>query len=404
LEFAQLLSRGPELPAVRRPGRVALVTPGYWPAIGGVERHVEMLGIGLARLGVEVEVITTDPGSSHPRLERRDNVLIRRFPTVAGDSVFQVAPRLGWWMANNAHRFALIHAHSYHTPVALEAAVASRWSSVPLLVTTHYHGVGHSRLRRALHAPYRVFGAWMLRQAGVVFCVSQAERRLLVEHFGDRLPVTVIPNGVDVEEVTAARPRDRDRSHPLVLVAGRLEPYKQVSRLVAAATLLPDRFRLVIAGDGPARDELAGEVKDARLADRVELVGQLSRTDLLEWLRTADVFASLSRHEAFGLTALEAAAAGCRLVLSDIPAHRELAGWFPPANVSLLPPDAAPSAVANAIAAAASLGRLPTPPPWPLPSWEEMVERVLAGYAEATGDNAFRAVPEGSSGTLRIAK
>jgi glycosyltransferase involved in cell wall biosynthesis len=389
---------------VRHPGRVALVTPGYWPAIGGVERHVEMLGLGLARRGVEVEVITTDPGNRLPRLERRDNVLIRRFPTVAGDSVFRIAPRLGWWLANNAHRFALVHAHCYHAPLALQAAVACRWAAVPLLVTTHYHGVGHSWLRRELHAPYRVFGAWMLRQAVAVFCVSEAERRLLVEHFGDRLPVTVIPNGVDVEEVTAARPRDRERSRPLVLVAGRLEAYKQVDRLVLAMALLPSRFRLAIAGDGPARGALAHAVNEARLADRVDLLGQLSRPDLLEWFRTADVFASLSRHEAFGLTVMEAAAGGCRLVLSDIPAHRELAGYFPAANVTLVPSDAAPAAVADAIAGAASLGRLPSPPPWPLPGWAEMVERVVAGYAEATGDDAFTALPGASSRTLRVAK
>jgi glycosyltransferase involved in cell wall biosynthesis len=114
----------------------------------------------------------------------------------------------------------------------------------------------------------------------------------------------------------------------------------------------------------------------------------------------ADVFASLSRHEAFGLTVIEAAAGGCRLVLRDIPAHRELAGYFPAANVTLIPSDAAPAAVADAIAGAASLGRLPTAPPWPLPGWAEMVERVVAGYAEATGDDAFTAVPGASSATL----
>jgi glycosyltransferase involved in cell wall biosynthesis len=386
-----------------RPGRVALVTPGFRPAIGGVERHVEMLGRGLALRGVEVEVITTDPGSGHPTLERRDNFLIRRFPTVAGDSVFQIAPRLGWWLARNAHRYALIHAHSYHTPVALQAAVACRWSSVPLIVTTHYHGVGHSRLRRELHAPYRIFGAWMLRQAEALICVSEAERTLLVEHFGDRLPVAVIPNGVDVDEVTAARPRDRVLSRPLVLVAGRLEPYKEVNRLVSAMAQLPNRFRLAIAGDGPARGAIAGAVEDARLTDRVEMLGQLSRPDLLEWFRTADVFASLSRHEAFGLTVMEAAAGGCRLVLSDIPAHRELAGYFPPASVTLVPSGAAPAAVAAAIEGAAALGRLPSPPRWPLPSWADMVEQVLAGYAKATGDDAFRSLPEVSGRKVRIA-
>lgn len=46
---------------------------------------------------------------------------------------------------------------------------------------------------------------------------------------------------------------------------------------------------------------------------------------LHRWLRTARVLILLSAHEAFGMAPMEAAAAGCRVVLSDIAAHREIA-------------------------------------------------------------------------------
>ena len=139
--------------------RVAIVTPRYAPDIGGVERHVEKLARGLVDEGVEVEVLTTDPTGTLPRVERLDDVLVRRFPTLRGDATYYVSPRLALWLLANARRFAVLHAHSYHTPVALSAAIAGLVRRVPLVLTPHYHGTGHSWFRSALHRPYRLFGA-----------------------------------------------------------------------------------------------------------------------------------------------------------------------------------------------------------------------------------------------------
>ena len=72
---------------MRAPLSVGIVTPRYAPAIGGVERHVEAIALSLAAQDVMVEVITTDPTGLLPAEERRDKVLIRRFRTLANDSV-----------------------------------------------------------------------------------------------------------------------------------------------------------------------------------------------------------------------------------------------------------------------------------------------------------------------------
>ena len=48
---------------------IALVTHRYAPAIGGVERVVEQLARGLARRGIAVEVLTTDPTGELPAVE-----------------------------------------------------------------------------------------------------------------------------------------------------------------------------------------------------------------------------------------------------------------------------------------------------------------------------------------------
>lgn len=360
-----------------RAARILLVSPRYPPALGGVERVVEMLASGLASRSFEVEVATTDPTGTSPRVERHDHLSIRRFPTLRHDDVFYLSPGLSLWLLRNVGRYDLVHAHSYHTPLALVGAIAARLHRVPFVVTPHYHGTGHTAARRLLHRPYRRLGAWMIRQAVLVLCSSEAECALIREHFGASLPTRVVEYGVDTVDVNAPDPvHGNGRT---ILAGGRLEAYKQIDLVVRALPHLPAQFRLVVFGDGPARAALESWAGDAGLAERVEFVGRVTDADLAHHFRTADVFVSMSREEAFGLTVLEAAAAGTPVVSSDIPAYRELAERFPAGTMHVLGVDADAASLAKAIELAAT-----DPPPTVaasgIPTWDLMVDETLAGY------------------------
>jgi glycosyltransferase involved in cell wall biosynthesis len=366
-------------------GRIGLVAPRYAPALGGVERCVEMLARGLVASGQVVEVITTDPTGRLPPVEDRDGVLVRRFPTVVHDSVFFVAPALGWWLLRNAGRYDVIHAHSYHTPLGLLAALACRRERLPFIVSPYFHGTGHTRMRRLLHTPYRPLGAWMLRQATNVICISEAERTLLLRQFGPALRTVIVRCGVPTEELQSAQPWEKPPGRVLVLAVGRLETYKQTERAIAALPSLPPSYEIVVIGNGPARPAI--ETLSARLgvANRVHLLGHVSQHDLLAWYRTADVLVSLSRHESFGLAVVEAAVAGCAVVASDIPAHREVAEDLPEGRVALLPPDASAAQLARALQEAARSGRPANIEQWSLPTWAGAVDATLACYRAVPG-------------------
>jgi glycosyltransferase involved in cell wall biosynthesis len=370
-------------------GTVALISPRYAPEIGGVERVVEMTARELVRHGVDVEVITTDPTGRLPRLERRDGVTVRRFRTVANDGVYFVSPGLGLWLLRHAPRYALLHVHSYHTPLLFQAAWASRQAGVPLVVTPHYHGTGHSPLRRALHGPYRPFGAWALRQAARITCVSEVERALLREHFGSRLPVTVIPNGVEIDELAPARAAWDPHPMLRVLSVGRLAAYKQADRTLHALRYLPPDAELTIVGQGPLAPELRRLAHTLGVAARVHLPGQVTRDELIDEYGRADVAVSLSRHEAFGLAVLEALVAGLPVVASDIAAHREVADYAPAGRVTLVSPDCWPSDLAAALQTAAAQGRVASVEHWPLPTWTRSGAAIERCYAEVLNNRGL---------------
>jgi glycosyltransferase involved in cell wall biosynthesis len=146
-------------------------------------------------------------------------------------------------------------------------------------------------------------------------------------------------------------------------------------------THLPDQ-RLVVIGNGPARADLEEQVARLGLQERVAFLGAVPREDLHRWFRTASVFVSLSEHEAFGITLLEAAVGGAGIVASDIPAHREVSAYVPDAAISLIAPDSSASSIAMAILETRRTS-VEAPESPGVPVWSQTVDRTLEAYERA---------------------
>jgi len=365
-------------------GTIGLVTPYFAPHIGGVEKHVEELARGLLRRGLSVEIITTDASGKLPPSETRDGLLIHRFPVLMNNDIFVTSPQLSRWLNAHAGRYSLLHAHSYHTPLALQAALACRAHGIPFVVTPHYHGTGHTSFRKLLHVPYRSLGRWMLRQAKAVLCVSEVERELIERHFPHNLPTRIIPNGVALRDFDDVPPLEKHEHTTIILAVGRLEAYKRVDKLVEAIPYLPHNYQVIIVGDGPQRTALEAQISELALDHRALTTGHLPRESLLRWFRSADVFVSMSTHEAFGMTLLESAGAGAAVVASDIPAHREVTKYLPPDHVALVDPNSSPAELARAIVRRAEAHHQQARPVSTdkIPTWDHLTDQVMRTYLQ----------------------
>jgi phosphatidylinositol alpha 1,6-mannosyltransferase len=133
--------------------------------------------------------------------------------------------------------------------------------------------------------------------------------------------VRVIPSGVDLPAAVS-----EEAEPPEVLYAGRLSPEKGVRELVAAADGLP----LVVAGDGPLRDEVPGAM------------GFVPHDELERLYERAAVVACPSHREGFGVVCAEAMAFGRPVVagdvggLRDLVVHEETGLLVPPGDVDAL--------------------------------------------------------------------
>lgn len=145
----------------------------------------------------------------------------------------------------------------------------------------------------------------------------------------ERVPRFVVRNALPLTEIQLAAPLDRrelglDGQQQLILVAGRFTEEKNTSHIIHAMAELAASCDAVayLCGEGPLRESLADLTKRLGIADRVHFPGYV--TPLWQWMKTADVFVSLSRFEGMPNAVAEAMACGCPLVLSDIAQHREI--------------------------------------------------------------------------------
>ncbi|EJW10333.1 Glycosyltransferase [Rhodovulum sp. PH10] len=155
-----------------------------------------------------------------------------------------------------------------------------------------------------------------------------------------RRSLILIEHGVEPLRPVSDRATTRRRfglplEAPVVLTVGRPTPQKNQGVLIEA---LPGLGDAVLAVAGAGSDETALRAAAALgVGSRVRFLGALAPEDVADLYGACDLFAFPSVWETFGLAAVEAAMAGCPMVVSDLPVLREVLGQ-PAAPVVHLPP------------------------------------------------------------------
>jgi glycosyltransferase involved in cell wall biosynthesis/GT2 family glycosyltransferase len=363
-------------PADTQP-RVLMVTPRSPLSQGGVERHVMEVSRRLAAAGSTVAVICTEPGGPALQEEHRDGVEIRTVRAWPANRDWCLAPRL--WREMSRRPWDVVHVQSYHTFVAPLAMLRALTLGIPYVVT--FHGGGHSSdaRNRARRLQRRLLGP-LLRRAAKLVAIARFE----VSDYGAELGLgperfATIPNGTDL--AFAASPNgDAREGAPLVATVGRLERYKGHHRVIAAFPEVlrgEPEARLLVVGTGPYEEELRRQAEELGIGAAVEFTSTPpdQPTAMAELLGRVSLVVLMSEFETHPLVALEAAAAGCRLLVADAGGLAEIAE---DGMARAVPLDEDPDAVGRAV-----LEELALPPQSKAPvltSWDECAARLRELY------------------------
>lgn len=287
-------------------------------AVGGVWTYAVTLGGELARRGHRVRLVTMGPP---PREDQLSGVpLATNCKVLVTDLALEWMDPEGRDAEQAVRTLQRIERHVEPDIVHLNGYREARaeWRA-PVVV------VAHSCVRSWWHACRGEEPAdpqWACYAAGVRDGLNAAEswlaptaalRDTLVKLYAPVRKGRVIWNGID----TQASPVP-GRKEPFILAAGRLwDEAKNVATLARAAPGVAWPIRIA----GPLS---RGTTWPGSWPQNLVALGGLPRERLHEVMSRASIFAAPAVYEPFGLAALEAAARGCALVLSDIPSFREL--------------------------------------------------------------------------------
>lgn len=200
----------------------------------------------------------------------------------------------------------------------------------------------------------------ILRQAAMILPNSTLEYDQL-GGFGTSLPgYTLVPNGIDPTLFTWNSNMSKDPH--LVLCVARIEGLKNQLNLIKA--LNNTRYRLAIIGK-PAPNQLSyyHECRNQAAAN-VSFIDQLPQESLATWYQQAGIHVLPSWFETCGLSTLEAAAMGCRVVITEKGYTREYFG-----NEAMYCDPASPQSILQAIENAAAI-----------PATDTLRRKILAQY------------------------
>lgn len=364
-----------------------MVTARALPLMGGIETHVHEVSRRLSGLGASVTVLTTDTSGELPESETESGYQIRRFPAYPRSRDYYLSPGLIRHLRRAARDYDVVHVQGIHTLVAPAALAAVRNASTPSVLTFHTGG-NSSGLREAIRpVQFAVLGP-LLRATTELVAVCEYERRKFARILGiPEARIRLIRNGSDPLPIDETAPcPDGD---PLVLSVGRFEEYKGHHRVLRAMPEILTRApgaRLELIGSGPYEQTLREMAADLGVADAVTIrgFGPHERGRFGKVVSSADAVCLLSAYEAHPVAVMEALGTGTKVLLADTSGLTELgeAGL-----ATLIPLEASPRQVAQAVLDVAAAPR--TAPP-PLTSWDDCARALFDLYQEAIGRGSRR--------------
>ena len=312
--------------------RVLHVGKFFAPFVGGIENFMLDLlrachagGVAQACLVHEAPGQRDDGGGDFEFLER-----FQRVPTLGQISYAPLSPGFARAMERMLGEFRpdVLHLHVPNTS-AFWALKSRRARAIPWVV--HWHsdvvGPGLDAKLKLLYPFYRPFERALLKRAAAVIATSPPylESSRALRPVRDKC--RVIPLGLDPARVEVSRGCEayawRDSENLKVLAVGRLSRYKGFEVLLRAAARVPE-VEVVVAGEGQQRrrlERLLHREFGDEAGKRLRLIGSVNDAGRNRLMAGCDVFClpSVNRGEAFGLSLVEAMAAGKPQIATRVP-------------------------------------------------------------------------------------
>lgn len=292
----------------------------FYPAIGGLERVMYDIAMGLSLEGEHCDILCTTLAKHDRRgdikLSNRAHVLrVSYIKKVAGT---MIAPSMISRLRKIHKDYDLIHIH-HPDPMACLALFLSGYKG-PVVLHWHSDILKQKNLLK-LYLPLQ---NWLLRRADVIVGTTPTYVRESPHLQSVQDKVKAIPIGIDeltpeIEQI--ARIKKEYPGKKIIFAVGRLVGYKGFEYLIKAARQLGDEYIILISGKGELRGRLETLIREEGVADRVRLLGFVDKEELAGYYGACHLFclSSIWKTEAFAIVQVEAMSCGKPVIATRIP-------------------------------------------------------------------------------------
>lgn len=249
--------------------------------------------------------------------------------TYSGDDVLAVLPYFqnGLEEIFSPVGIDLIHAHDWMGAYS-SINLAKRYK-LPLIMTVH----SLEQDRTANMPPNKEIQQLekeAIQNADYIITVSKRSKECIVQQYSiNPDKISVIYNGIDPTPFSIQRQKFFNRKDPYILFLGRITAQKGPFDFLKAARIVLGKrnVKFVIAGEGDLKGLLRRQAKLWGIDDKVEFTGKLTGTLLYECYRNALIYVLPSISEPFGITVLEAMAAGVPVITTTVTGAVEILNY-----------------------------------------------------------------------------
>ena len=294
-----------------------------YPTFGGSGVVATELGLALARKGHQVHFITYSYPVRLDFLEMNihfHEVHVEEYPLFHYQP-YELALSSKMAYVVKTYNIDILHVH-YAIPHAYAGYMAKQMLKregieVPMITTLH----GTDITLVGNHPTYKEAVTFSINESDVVTSVSESLKRDTLRLFNVDKDIKVIPNFIGLQKTERVSPCKRSvMASADELIVTHISHFRKVKRVDDVVRVfygiqqqLP--AKLIMVGDGPEREIADQLCKDLGIKKRVLFLGNTSDIDRI--LCFTDLFLLPSESESFGLSALEAMAAGVPVVSSN---------------------------------------------------------------------------------------
>ena len=296
-----------------------------YPTFGGSGVVATELGIALSAKGHEVHFITYHQPVRLEALQHHSihfhEVNIPEYPLFKYQPYELALSSRLVDVVKNAH-IDVLHVH-YAIPHAYAAYMAKKMlmdEGIQIPIVTTLHGTDITLV--GSHPFYRPAVTFSINHSDRVTAVSQSLKQDTIRLFDIKTNIEVVPNFIDIEKIdSVGKPCERtllaEKEEKILTHISNFRPLKRIMDVISIFERLNSEIscRLMMVGEGPEKIKALDYVDKRGLSDKILFLGNSNEIDKI--LCYSDLFLLPSEIESFGLSALEAMAAGVPVISSD---------------------------------------------------------------------------------------